>query len=131
MIKETANTRYEALFQEREDMRDDIIHRLGSNESPTAIFCYNDDYARDVAALAWEAGLSIPEDLSLVGFGNLPTNEPTIALTSFDQHPREIGIAAAQMYFERIAESERSAVKRLRIPPDLVVRQSTRPVSNR
>lgn len=66
-------------------------------EPPTAILTMNDVMAYGVYKYAAQAGLRIPEELSVVGFGNLPFSSYTIPpLTSVSLPLHEIGYTAAQ-----------------------------------
>lgn len=113
----------------RESTWEALRQVLEQEEPPTAIFCYNDTLARETASFLLQQGCSIPEDISLVGFGNTPSTEALVALTTFDQHPRDIGTAAAELYLGLVQRADRADVTRRIIKPDLVVRNSTRPIA--
>lgn len=69
---------------------------LADPEPPTAILCFNDWVALDVMAAATDAGLSVPRDLSVVGFADLQMSAHIRPrLTTVAQDPREIGRRAA------------------------------------
>jgi LacI family transcriptional regulator len=51
---------------------------LKTSSRPTAIFCYNDEMAWGVYQAAAELGLSVPDDLSVVGFKNVPLIAPML-----------------------------------------------------
>ena len=75
-----------------------------------------------------DAGLRVPEDVSICGFTNgylTQVTEPT--LTSVDQHGFEIGAQAARLLIDRIEgrETKKGVVSKL-IKTELVVRNSTR-----
>lgn len=70
---------------------------LSLPEPPTAIFTMNDIMAYGVYKYAAQAGLQIPEDLSVIGFGNLPYSNYTVPpLTSVSVPLQKIGYTAAQ-----------------------------------
>lgn len=96
-----------------------------TKDRPTAVFCYNDPVAEWVIQIIQQAGLSVPGDISLIGFGNEPSGNCSVPLTTFDQHPRTIGAAAAQMYLDRVGGKSESGIRRNLITPDLVIRKST------
>jgi LacI family transcriptional regulator len=76
---------------------------LGLPERPTAIFAANDRMALSVYQAAQEAGLRIPQDLSVIGFDNIP--EAALAdpgLTTVDQSIEEMGFIATQMLIKLI-----------------------------
>jgi len=76
---------------------------LALPDPPTAIFCANDETAFGAYQAAQEAGLSIPQDLSIVGFDNIP-NAALISpgLTTVDQSIREMGILATHVLVDLI-----------------------------
>jgi LacI family transcriptional regulator len=100
-----------------------------TKDHPTAVFCYNDPVAERVVSIVQEAGLSIPGDISIMGFGNEPSGNCAVSLTTFDQHPLKIGAAAAQMYLDRVNGNANNGIQRKLIAPDLVTRASTRPLN--
>lgn len=102
---------------------------LSMRNRPTALFCYHDPLANTVADLASSLGLAIPRDISVVGFGNVPTQNDGVALTTFEQHPQRIGAAAARLYLDRIKGHQEREFQREIIPADLVVRGSARAIA--
>jgi LacI family transcriptional regulator len=82
----------------------ECAHRLLSmDDPPTAIFASNDMSAIGVYRTAEEVGRRIPEDLSVVGFDNLPeTICLSPALTSVDQFITDMGIIAVDMIYKLI-----------------------------
>lgn len=98
---------------------------LGKAEKPTAIFALNDRMAIGVLKKARELGLYVPQDLSLVGFDDVPLAslvEP--ALTTVRQPGYELGKVAAQKLFELISDGEGEFAP-IVLPVELVVRQTT------
>jgi LacI family transcriptional regulator len=99
---------------------------LRLNPRPDAVFCFNDPAAVGAMRAILEAGLRIPQDIALVGCGNLPYSEYLrVPLTSVDQSSYRLGEEAA-----KLALNIRRAKKVVRpqsvlIAPKLVVRQST------
>jgi LacI family transcriptional regulator len=93
---------------------------------PTAIFAANDQSALGAYQAAREAGLSIPGDLSIVGFDNIPDAalvEP--GLTTVDQSIQEMGKIAIQMLVKLI-EGEALENKIIKTTTRLVIRESCR-----
>lgn len=89
---------------------------------PTAIFASNDATALATIAVAHELGLRVPEDLSVIGFDNVPDaamSEP--GLTTVEQPIREMGRRAAALLVERL-----DAGDHLHAPADVHVRLDTR-----
>jgi len=91
----------------------------------TAVFCINDFIASQIMSLARDAGLSVPEDVSVVGFGDQSLPDAAVGLTTFNQSPAQIGAAAAQMYLDRVNAPGHTDYRTILIKPDLVVRGST------
>ena len=52
----------------------------------------------------------------------------SLALTTFDQHPQQIGVAAAKLYIERVNRTGPRDIRRKLIRADLVLRSSTRSI---
>lgn len=74
-------------------------------ELPSALVVANDLMAIGIILTLQEAGYSIPEDVAIVGFDDIP--EATIvrpSLTTIAQDPRDIGLKLAKALFERIEE---------------------------
>ena len=91
---------------------------------PSALFCVNDIIAYGCANALKEAGYSIPKDISLVGFDDLPSNTfMSPPLTSVKVSKHRIGQCAMQLMALRLDEPRRSAEKIL-VGGELVVRDS-------
>src|SRR5258708_12929970 len=77
---------------------------LAMEERPTAIFAANDLMAYGVLEAAEERGLRVPEDLSLVGFDDIPLSAHTRpALTTVRQPFYSIGQRAIKLLFSLLA----------------------------
>jgi LacI family transcriptional regulator len=93
-------------------------------EPPTAIFAANDDSAFGVIDAAHQLGVRVPEDLSVVGFDNVP--DAAICrppLTTVDQELAHMGQVAVRMVIDLI-EGRPLAASLERVPTRLVVRSS-------
>lgn len=103
------------------------IHKmLSSKPTPTAVLASVDDVAYVVYGVCAELGLSVPDQVSILGSGNFRVSaniEPS--LDSFDQNPEEIGREAASRILERVTSRNQSLspVTKL-IAPTLVTRAS-------
>ncbi|MEM1208257.1 MAG: LacI family DNA-binding transcriptional regulator [Planctomycetota bacterium] len=99
---------------------------LALRPRPTAVFVTMDAIASGVYRAAREAGLRIPEDLSVIGFADNPIAtvlEP--ALSTMRQRPLEIGGRAARLLLERIGEGAvHGPRKRILVEPELIERGS-------
>lgn len=100
---------------------------LDAPEPPTAIFAGNDLQALGVYRALYEAGLRTPDDMSVVGFDDLPlAGLLTPALTTVRQPLREMGTLATRMLLRLIA-GEKLESTRVELATSLVVRESSAP----
>ncbi|MFL6075205.1 MAG: LacI family DNA-binding transcriptional regulator [Mycobacteriales bacterium] len=100
---------------------------LARSRRPTAIFAGADIVAMGVLEAIAEAGLSVPDDLSVVGYDNTTFAAlGPISLTSVDQAGRHLGDDAARLLLDRIAD-RRKPTTQLKLSPTLVPRHSTAP----
>lgn len=105
-------TRVDLVSTDPDDARNrrDIESVFGRNETPDGLICFNDWVAMLALNIAQERGLAVPQELEIVGFGNLPESRLTRpALTTFDQQPEWIGQLAAQRLIDRIRKLETSS----------------------
>jgi LacI family transcriptional regulator len=94
----------------------------------TAVFCFNDISAIGALRALKEAGLRVPEDVSVVGFDDiLSAAYCTPSLTTVRQPLFEMGKRGAQILLERIANREKEFPTEVVMSPELVVRESTGP----
>lgn len=92
---------------------------------PTAIFAANDLSAFGVMAVLQQQGLRIPEDISVVGFDDVPAaSHVHPGLTTIRQPLEEIGRAAVAHLLSQIAGLA-PATEKVTLPTELVVRGST------
>jgi DNA-binding LacI/PurR family transcriptional regulator len=94
-------------------------------EPPTAIFAQNDRMAIGVLRAAREAGLHVPDDLAVIGVDDMPLAsyfDPP--LTTMRQDLVEIGCQAAHLLI-RAVENPGAERQHLRLPAELIVREST------
>ncbi len=98
-------------------------------ERPTALICANDLMAVGAMLYCRQAGLRIPEDISLCGFDNIPLGaliEP--GLTSVDQCGRSLGRSACRLLLRLIAPQEEDIdLIEVEHPTRLVIRASVGP----
>jgi len=91
----------------------------------TALFAYNDHSAMGAIRAFHEHGLRVPEDISVVGFDDIPGAAfHTPSLTTVRQPLSKMGQVAAQSLVERI-EGKKEYPAEIAIEPMLVVRKST------
>ncbi|HXF84446.1 MAG TPA: LacI family DNA-binding transcriptional regulator [Anaerolineales bacterium] len=101
---------------------------LALEDPPTAIFASNDQMAMGVYQVAEEMGIRIPEDLSVVGFDNIPESK-YMGLTTVDQFISEMGYIATQMLI-KLVNGIPLEEQTYRMQTRLVIRNSCREVVN-
>jgi DNA-binding LacI/PurR family transcriptional regulator len=103
------------------------VAMLALDEPPSAIFAGSDLQAIGVIEAARERGLHVPEDLSVVGFDNLPISRWTSPpLTTVRQPLIEMAMMGVEL-ITALARGEPVASSRLEVATSLVVRESTAP----
>ena len=108
--------------------------KILSNKKPfTALFAFNDVAAIGAIRAIQEAGLRVPEDVSVLGFDDIYSaafHNP--ALTTIRQPLFEMGSLAAKTLLERVSKNppnnDAAIPQTLTVEPTLIVRQSTAPV---
>jgi LacI family transcriptional regulator len=99
---------------------------LALPELPTAIFASNDVSAFGVMEAARDRGLRIPEDISIVGFDDIPqASHVNPTLTTVRQPLEQMGHLATRMLLETIRDRARLA-ERIELPTELIIRGSCR-----
>ena len=94
---------------------------------PDGVFCLNDPVAMGAMRAILEAGLRIPEDIAIVGCGNLHYDDLlAVPLTSIDQDSHSLGSIAAKLAISIIRRKSEPAPRSLLTSVKLVVRASTR-----
>ena len=102
---------------------------LSQREAPTAVVFGNDEMALGFMRTVQSHGLSIPDDVSLVGFDGTPEGAlwwP--GLTSSAQPARKMGRSACREIFARMEDKEQPEGATLELPMELVPRESSGPV---
>ena len=94
---------------------------------PDGVFCYNDPVAIGAMKAILEAGLKLPQDIAVVGAGNVRYSDVlAVPLTTIDQGTCQIGRLAAELLLARIGSKGSIRLQKILIPPKLVERESTR-----
>jgi LacI family transcriptional regulator len=97
---------------------------LARNRPFTALFAYNDISAIGAIRAFQEHGLRVPQDISVMGFDDIPgAMFQTPSLTTVRQPLNRMGEVAAQTLLERIEGNVEDS--EIAIEPELVVREST------
>ncbi len=93
---------------------------------PDAVFCFNDPLAMGAMNHALEQGLRIPEDLAIIGCGNLHYDDSLrVPLSSIDQHSYRIGKEAARLTLKILKSKVPPKAECIVLQPELVARAST------
>ena len=97
---------------------------------PTAVYATSDTIALGLMQAAYEAGIPMPDELSMVGFDDIDVAAFTIPpLTTISQDGLEMGRIAAELLFDMVDHGRhRSEVADVVLAPRLVVRRSAVPV---
>jgi LacI family transcriptional regulator len=102
---------------------------LDLSSPPTAIFASNDVSAFGAMEAVRHHGLRIPDDVSILGFDDIPQAAQMYpSLTTIRQPLAEMGRAATQLLFTYINEPD-APIKRLELPTELIVRRSCQPLA--
>jgi LacI family transcriptional regulator len=97
---------------------------LNLAEPPTAIFASNDVMAMGVMDAVRDRELRIPDDISIIGFDDIPqASLIRPALTTVSQPLEKMGRVAAQMLLDLLKDSEKRA-DRIELPTQLIIRDS-------
>jgi LacI family transcriptional regulator len=100
---------------------------LKASPRPDGVFCYNDPVAAGAVKAILEAGLRVPEDIAVIGAGNVHYSDLLrVPLSTIDQGSATIGETAAELLCACMEAKTPSEIKRIFIPPRLVVRESSR-----
>jgi LacI family transcriptional regulator len=98
---------------------------LDLDDPPTAIFASNDVMAMGVMDAVRNRELRIPDDISVVGFDNIPQSAMVYPpLTTVQQPLEQMGRVAAQMLIGILNDVEKDT-NRIELPTELIVRSST------
>jgi len=104
---------------------------VAATDRPTAIVVYNDTMAFGVIRAILEAGLKIPEDISLVGFDGLDLGQSVYPpLTTVSIPLKQIATLATQILVDRIDsdDNEQGRIQtpqHIKLAPELILRKST------
>ncbi len=107
-------------------------HLLALRERPTAVVCYNDYMAVGVYQAFYQAGLQIPEDISVTGFDDIAiAGYLTPPLTTLHQDKYNLGVGAARMVLGMLDKQTGgpggSEAQKICLKGELNVRASTAP----
>ncbi len=101
---------------------------LGLQPRPDGIFCFNDSMAIGAMKAIHEAGLRMPDDIAVVGSGNLRHLDfLSVPLSTIDQHSLDIGERAADFVLRMIRAKRNPPARTVLVKPDFIARESTQP----
>jgi DNA-binding LacI/PurR family transcriptional regulator len=101
---------------------------LGKSRRPTAVACGNDSLALGFMRTVLQAGVRVPEELSVAGFDGV--TEGALywpGLTTVKQPSHELGMAACKMLLRMIESGQTHPTTRVDLPAGVVLRESTGP----
>jgi LacI family transcriptional regulator len=102
-----------------------MVELLSMPLRPTAVFATNDLMALGAICAASQAGLSVPRDISIVGFDDIALAAYTTPpLTTVAQPMHELGRLAAKVLIDRVEERDRPGRREI-LDPSMRIRQST------
>ncbi|WP_299090569.1 LacI family DNA-binding transcriptional regulator [uncultured Metabacillus sp.] len=104
-----------------------MMKLLAFEVPPTAVFAFNDETAMGAIRAAKDSGLSVPEDLAVVGFDNIKMSiihEPN--LTTINQPKYKIGMKAMELLLGLI-NGEKLTKKKIVLKDELIIRESCNP----
>lgn len=102
---------------------------LSAPDLPTAVFVGSDEMAFGALGVVRAAGMSVPRDISFVGFDNHDLSE-VMELTTIDQNIRGQGEAAAELLLETLSAATGAGPADRLIDTRLVLRRTTAPPSS-
>src|SRR5205823_2806922 len=114
-----------AGFLER-DGHEAMRRLLAMRPKVTAVFAANDPTAIGAMKAIWEAGLRVPDDIAVVGAGDIAHGDVLrVPLTTVSWSRQEMGTRAAELILEQIEGRRALKFQRVIVPPTLVVRASS------
>lgn len=99
---------------------------LAQNKLPTAVFCCNDVMALGAISAIGEKGLSVPQDISIIGYDDIHASRfYAPPLTTIHQSKMRLGIMAMDLLIARMTDKNKEPAK-IEMHPELVIRKSVK-----
>lgn len=93
---------------------------------PTAILCFNDEMAHGARKAILEAGLSVPDDVSLIGFDNLDASKfSDMNLTTIERNMLRISQIGTEVLLQKIEHGDTSC-ERIYLDTQLIIRDTVK-----
>lgn len=119
-------TEFKGDIETKQRGADAMRQLLSLKQRPDGLFCFNDPLAMGAINYAVDQGIRIPEDIAVIGCGNLHYDDSLrVPLSSIDQHSRRIGEEAARIALGILNSKIPPKPQTVVLQPELVVRRST------
>ncbi len=103
-----------------------MLSLLNLEPRPDGVFCFSDPIAAGAMQAILDSGLRIPEDVAIVGCGNvLYASALRVPLSSVNQKSESLGESAAKVVLNLVGKDAKTQVTQRRLSPTLVVRASS------
>lgn len=105
---------------------------LASGKRPTAVFASYDDIAIGAMRAITESGLRIPEDISIIGYDDIPMSKYLAKpLTTISVPINELGQITTTILFNKVKNKDFEVIQHVVLKPQLIVRETTAQNSKR
>ncbi|MGL5284600.1 transcriptional regulator, LacI family [Aeromonas sp. RU39B] len=105
---------------------DQMKQILALTPRPSAVFAFDDPMAIGAICAAWEAGVKVPDDISIIGYDDVEMARFASPPLTTIRHPKaELGQMAVQQLVGRIRNKEQS-VESVTVQPELIIRHSVK-----
>jgi LacI family transcriptional regulator len=141
LIADERLTAYQEFMKKNEQYNPQLIHlgrftsegghnlmrdAIEKGNLPTAFFIASDSMAIGAIQALYEANINVPDDVSIIGFNDIPTSKYLVpSLSTVKVYTEFMGVTSVQMLLERINEG-REIPKKVIVPFELTIRESCR-----
>jgi LacI family transcriptional regulator len=106
--------------------KEGMLELLRGKVIPDGVFCYSDPIAMGVVDAILSQGMSVPDDIAVIGCGNLHYDDSLrVPLSSIDQNSLAIGERVGKMALDLLDRPQKTRSRRVLVESRLVVRAST------